>query len=368
MRDVQADPRRRAHANLLRIATRMFQVFSMPGFASLYTSCCVLLLLVASATNAAVPDAATVAAAEKKFAETLANEHGLSEADVLATLAGAHYQQSVIDAISRPAESKPWKDYRPIFVTDRRIADGAAFYRANAALLKKTETDFGVPAELIVTILGVETNYGRVTGRYRVLDALTTLAFYYPPRQDFFRGELAQLFTLRSPSFPYAPNELMGSYAGALGWGQFMPTSIARFARDGDSDGKVDLWNSLPDIFASVANYFVAHGWQKGGPVALRARVAAEPRAVTPASLEPVYPLQQLAEWGYAIDTKADPMTPASLITLEGADGPEIWITFENFYAISRYNKSPLYSLAVYQLSQAIAAEIATDTAAAPAP
>jgi membrane-bound lytic murein transglycosylase B len=128
------------------------------------------------------------------------------------------------------------------------------------------------------------------------------------------------------------------------------------------------LWNSLPDIFASVANYFVAHGWQKSGAVALRARVADGARPLTPSSLEPVYPLQQLAEWGYAIDTKADPMTPASLITLEGADGPEIWITFENFYAISRYNKSPLYSLAVYQLSQAIAAEIATDAAAAPAP
>ena len=325
-------------------------------------------MLVATATSAAVPDAATVAAAEKQFAQTLANDHGLNEADVLATLAGAHYQQSVIDAISRPAEAKPWKDYRPIFVTDRRIADGAAFYRANAALLKKTQTDFGVPAELIVTILGVETNYGRVTGRYRALDALTTLAFYYPPRQDFFRSELAQLFTLRSPSFPYAPDELMGSYAGALGWGQFMPTSIARFARDGDADGKVDLWNSLPDIFASVANYFVAHGWQKGGPVALRARVADTARPLTPGSLEPVYPLQQLAEWGYAIDTKADPMTPANLIALEGADGPEIWITFENFYAITRYNKSPLYSLAVYQLSQAIAAEIATDAAAAPAP
>jgi membrane-bound lytic murein transglycosylase B len=356
------------HVNLARIATRVCQVFSMPGFASLYTLSCSLLCLVATAATAAVPDAATVAAAEKKFAESMANDHGLNEADVLATLAGAHYQQSVIDAISRPAESKPWKDYRPIFVTERRIADGAAFYRANAALLKKTETDFGVPAELIVTILGVETNYGRVTGRYRVLDALTTLAFYYPPRQDFFRAELAQLFTLRSARFPYAPDELMGSYAGALGWGQFMPTSVAKFARDGDGDGKVDLWNSLPDIFASVANYFVAHGWQKGGPVALRAQVAATARPVTPGSLEPVYPLQQLAEWGYSIDAKADPMTPASLITLEGAEGPEIWITFENFYAISRYNKSPLYSLAVYQLSQAIAAEIATDTAASQAP
>lgn len=351
----------------------------MRRFAVLYTLCAGATLAASATAANAPPDAATVAAAEQQFAQTLAHDHGLAAQDVLDTLAKARYQQSVIDAITRPAEAKPWKDYRPIFVTDRRIADGAAFYRANAALLKRTETDFGVPAELIVTILGVETNYGRVTGRYRVLDALTTLAFYYPPRQDFFRGELAQLFMLRSPSFPYAPDELMGSYAGAMGWGQFMPSSIARFARDGDGDGKVDLWNSLPDVCASVANYFVAHGWQKGGPVAMRASVAATARTITPAGLEPTYPLQQLAEWGYTLPAgpdpvkidpvksdpvkhdpaKLDPMTPATLITLEGADGPEIWITFENFYAISRYNKSPLYSLAVYQLSQAIAAEVA---------
>lgn len=339
----------------------------MSGFANFYTLCCGLLLTVAAA-HAAVPDAAAVAAAEQQFAQALARDHGLNQTDVLATLAKARYQQTIIDAITRPAEAKPWKDYRPIFVTERRITDGAAFYRANAALLKRTETEFGVPAELIVTILGVETNYGRVTGRYHVLDALTTLAFYYPPRQDFFRGELAQLFTLRSPSFPYAPEELMGSYAGAMGWGQFMPSSIAHFARDGDGDGKVDLWNSLPDVCASVANYFVAHGWQKSGPVALRASVAATARPLAPAGLEPVYPLQQLNEWGYTTEVKPDsikpdPMTPATLITLEGADGPEVWITFENFYAISRYNKSPLYSLAVYQLSQAIAAAMAESPA-----
>jgi membrane-bound lytic murein transglycosylase B len=148
----------------------------------------------------------------------------------------------------------------------------------------------------------------------------------------------------------------MGSYAGAMGWGQFMPSSIAKFARDDDGDGKVDLWNSTADICASVANYFVAHGWQKGGPVAVRAEVGADARALTPDGLVPVYSLQQLAESGYRSSEKLDPMTPATLITLDGEQGREVWITFENFYAISRYNRSPLYSLAVYQLSQAIAA------------
>ena len=122
---------------------------------------------------------------------------------------------------------------------------------------------------MIVAILGVETNYGHTPTRYRVLDALTTLAFYYPPRAEFFKSELAQLFLLKGANFPYDIDDLMGSYAGAMGWGQFMPSSIAQFARDGDGDGKIDLWNSLPDICQSVANYFVAHGWEKDGPIAL---------------------------------------------------------------------------------------------------
>jgi membrane-bound lytic murein transglycosylase B len=313
--------------------------------------------LAVSAARASAPDPDTLADAERQFADEVARQGGLDRDEVFTTVSKARYQQSVIDAISRPAEAKAWKDYRPIFVTQRRIDDGVAFLRANAALLKRIESEFGVPAPLVVTIIGVETNYGRITGRYRVLDSLATLAFAYPPRQEFFRGELKQLFLLHGSAFPYPIDSLMGSYAGAMGWGQFMPSSIANFARDYDHDGKVDLWNSLPDIGASVANYFAAHGWQKGGPVALPADVAADAHALTPAGLEPAYPLQQLAEWGYRTSEKLDPMTPATLIFLDGEQGREVWITFENFYVISRYNRSPLYSLAVYQLSQAIAAD-----------
>lgn len=312
----------------------------------------------ASATGQ--PAAADIQAAERQFAKELADKHGVDANAVLAVLAKAHYQQSVIDTMSHPAESKPWKEYRPIFVTERRISDGAAFYRGHADVLKRVEAETGVPAELIVTIIGVETNYGRNAGHYHVIDALTTLAFYYPPRQDFFRSELGQLFLLRGPSFPYAPEDLMGSYAGAMGWGQFMPSSIAQFARDGDGDGKIDLWNSVPDICASVANYFVAHGWEKGGQIALPATVAEGGRKIEPSGSTPVYPLQQLADWGYTTTQKLDPMTPATLVELDGANGPEVWITFENFYSITRYNRSPLYSLAVFQLSQAIAAAVAT--------
>jgi membrane-bound lytic murein transglycosylase B len=327
----------------------------MPGFTRLKALGATAALAFACAASAQ-PDPAQFDALAQTFAAELADGSGLKREDILATLAQARYQQSIIDAISRPAEAKPWRDYRPIFVTERRTADGVAFLQANRALLRRIQDETGVPAALIVSILGVETNYGRQTGRYRVLDALATLAFAYPPRQEFFRSELKQLFLLQGPSFPYPLGEITGSYAGAMGWGQFMPSSIARFARDEDADGKVDLWNSLPDICASVANYFVAFGWQKGGAVAVRAAVAPNARAITPAGLEPVYPLQQLAEWGYEPADKHDPMTPATLITLDGVDGRETWITFENFYAISRYNRSPLYSLAVYQLSQAIAA------------
>jgi membrane-bound lytic murein transglycosylase B len=343
---------------VLRLApSRRLRQFSMQKLAFFTFGICIFVNAAAQpAAKAPLPDPEVIVAAEQKFADELAARSGLKATDIMATLAKAKYQQSVIDTMTRPAESKPWKDYRPIFVNDRRINDGIAFYRDNRELLERVETSFGVPAPVIVAILGVETNYGHTPTRYRVLDALTTLAFYYPPRADFFKSELAQLFLLHSASFPYDIDELMGSYAGAMGWGQFMPSSIAQFARDGDGDGKIDLWNSLPDVCQSVANYFVAHGWEKDGPIALRATVAQNARKIEPAGLAPVYPLQQLQEWGYTIAEKLDPMRPATLLELEGANGPEYWIVFENFYVISRYNKSPLYSLATLQLSQAIEA------------
>jgi len=330
---------------------------------------CVCLALVSFAAHARAydpPTPAQVTAAQKQFAADLARDTDLSAADVLATLAKAHYQQSIIDAISRPAESKTWREYRPIFLTTLRIEGGAAFYRLNETLLKRVERETGVPATLVTAIIGVETAYGRISGRYKVLDALTTLAFYYPPRADFFRSELRQLFLLHGSNFPTPIENLMGSYAGAMGWGQFMPSSVAKFARDEDGDGVIDLWNSVPDIVASVANYFVGNGWQTGGPVAVRAKVSANARAVTPENLKPAYSLQQLAEWGYVPTTKVNvgSDTLATLVKLEGEDGPEVWIAFQNFYAISRYNRSPLYSLAVYQLSEEIAAQVGDKPAA----
>lgn len=314
----------------------------------------------ASAASVASPRPIEATAEQRAFAAEVAKEGGPEEAAVLATLAGAKTQQSILDAIARPAEkTREWKDYRPIFVTDKRVVDGIAFHRANRELLDRVGAEYGVPPEVIVAIIGVETSYGKITGKYRVLDALSTLAFNYPPRAKFFRGELKQLFLLGDQHLAYPIDELKGSYAGAMGWGQFMPTSIAQWAKDEDGDGRIDLWNSLPDITASVANYFAAHGWQKDQQVTVRAQPAGDAQALTPANSEPAYTLQQLEAWGYAPLERVEAETPSTLLKLEGERGPEFWLTFKNFYVITRYNRSPLYSMAVWQLAQEIAAGVA---------
>ena len=313
------------------------------------------------AAAADAPSDADVAAAQREFAAEVAREGGPSERDVLATLSGAKVQQSFLDAIARPAEAtKPWSAYAPIFLTDKRIDDGVAFYRANRELLDRVGAQYGVAPEVIVAIIGVETSYGQNAGKYRVLDALATLAFRYPPRAKFFRGELKQLFLLGDHHLAYPLDQLRGSYAGAMGWGQFMPTSIAKWAVDGDGDGRIDLWSSLPDITASVANYFAEHGWQQGGPVAVRAQPAADARVLPDPGLDPVYPVQQMEAWGYAPIERVDADTPSTLLKLDGDLGPEYWLVFGNFRAITRYNKSPLYAMAVFHLAQSIARGAAT--------
>ncbi|HEY6984724.1 MAG TPA: lytic murein transglycosylase B [Rhodanobacteraceae bacterium] len=292
---------------------------------------------------------------QRAFAAEVAKDGGPPEKVVLATLAGTKVQQSILDAMAKPAEAKPWKEYEPIFLTDKRVDDGVAFYRANRELLERIGKEYGVPPEIVVAIIGIETNYGRITGKYRVVDALSTLAFHYPPRAAFFRGELKQLFLLGDRHLAYPIDELRGSYAGAMGWSQFMPTSIAQWAKDEDGDGRIDLWNSLPDITASVANYFAAHGWQAGQPVTVRAQPASDAHELHPETSEPVYPVQQMEAWGYAPLSHVEADLASTLLVLEGDRGPEYWLTFTNFYVITRYNKSPLYSMAVWQLAQQIA-------------
>ncbi|MBN8727988.1 MAG: lytic murein transglycosylase B [Xanthomonadales bacterium] len=326
--------------------------------ALLRAACAPLLLLAGGLFAAGLGSAAAAATGpdERAFAAEVAAEGGPPEAEVLAILAGAKVQQSILDAIARPAEkTREWKDYRPIFITERRIDDGVGFYRANRVLLDRVGTKYGVAPEAIASIIGVETSYGRITGSYRVLDALVTLAFHYPPRAPFFRGELKQLFLLGDKHLAYPIDELKGSYAGAMGWGQFMPTSIAKWAVDEDGDGRIDLWTSLPDITASVANYLAAHGWEHGQPVTVRAQAAADARPLEVQGYEPVHTVQQMEAWGYAPVERASAERPATLLALEGERGREHWLTFRNFFVITRYNRSPMYAMAVWQLAEEIA-------------
>ena len=314
-----------------------------------------LFFLLCAAFSAAPAAAVEGPSAQERaaFVRETAAEFKLDAAAIEATLAQAQYQQSIIDAITRPAEAKPWKAYRPIFMTPQRIADGRAFLAQHRDALAKVEAETGVPAEMIVAIIGVETSYGRITGNHRVLDALYTLAFHYPKRAPFFRSELANVFALaQEEKLDLAA--IKGSYAGAMGYGQFMPSSYRHYAKDGDGDGRRDLFGNLPDVFASVANYFVAHGWTRDEPVAVPAARREGAVPFKPETLEAKYSLLELADKGYRPRVAAGHALPATLLTLEGDAGEEHWIAFKNFYVISRYNRSPLYSLAVYQLSQAL--------------
>ena len=320
---------------------------------------------------AAPPSTATAAPDEAAFVRALVAAHpGLDAGRVTALLQQATLQPSILAAMARPAEARPWRDYRPIFVNAQRIDAGVAFYREHRELIDATAARYGVPPAILVALLGVETSYGRITGRYRVLDALVTLGFHYSPREVFFQKELATLLTLPPDRLPAPVADLRGSYAGAMGWCQFMPSSLARYGVDADGDGRVDLWNSLPDILASIANYLAAHGWQAGQPVSVPAWAAAGAAPLAAgmawAGKPPVQPLQAFEALGYAPTARVDPALPAALLDLQGADGPEWRFVFPDFYVLTRYNTSPLYALAVSELADAIAAQADVGAAATP--
>ncbi|NII09659.1 lytic murein transglycosylase B [Oleiagrimonas sp. C23AA] len=298
---------------------------------------------------------------EAALVREVAADTGKDPAKLTALLDGASKQQSILDAISRPAEGKDWAQYRPIFLTDKRINAGIAFYREHQAELERIGREYGVDPYYVVAIIGVETFYGRITGHYRVIDALSTLAFYYPPRATFFRKELKTLLELPDNKLAGPIDTLTGSYAGAQGWGQFMPSSIKAYAVDEDHDGHINLHGgSMPDLFASVANYFRAHGWQPGAPVAGRVQADAGAHPFTAKDSKPVEPLEQFEAWGYAPFKHFGPGRMSTLLTLKGSDGPERWLTFQNFYVITRYNRSPKYAMAVHQLADAIRAGVST--------
>lgn len=299
--------------------------------------------------------------AVRQFAHELAERENLDEGAILGSLGHAQYLPSVIKAILPPASptTKSWQRYRSRYLEPVRLKSGAAFWKDNAATLARAEAEFGVPQEMIVAIIGVETLYGRDMGRYQTLSALTTLAFDYPPRAELFRRELGELFILaRDQKIPV--ERYQGSYAGALGLPQFLPSSVRRFAVDYDGNGQIDLSGSATDAIGSVASFFHNHGWIAGGPVAVPAKVADPQRALAliEAGIEPKFLPDELAKFGVTADTPEAPAQAATLIALvtPGA-ATEYWLGYNNFYVITRYNRSSFYAMAVYQLATALALE-----------
>ncbi|MEO1036120.1 MAG: lytic murein transglycosylase B [Pseudomonadota bacterium] len=294
----------------------------------------------------------------RAFIDRVAETHQVERQIVADWLAAAELQPRIIAAISKPAERvRPWHEYREIFLTPERIKAGVEFWNEHAATLAAAEEAYGVPAEIIVGIIGVETYYGRIVGSYRVRDALATLAFDYPPRSRFFTAELEAYFLL-SRAEGWSVDEVRGSYAGAMGRGQFIPTSYREYAVDFDKDGRRDLFNSWPDAIGSVANYLRRHRWRADKPTLSRASIV-KPFTIYPPKkneLKLNSTLGELRSGGVRTTSKAPDAEPATLIRLDGKGRNEYWVGMHNFYVITRYNRSVMYALAVWQLGDAIAA------------
>ncbi len=285
-----------------------------------------------------------------EFIDEMVAKHQFKRNELVNVFQHAELQQAVIDAINSPATAKPWIDYRAIFVNDNNIREGLVFWRKHGRTLHRAERKYGVPQSIIVALLGVETHFGQRTGKFRTLDALTTLAFDYPRRADFFRNELEQ-YLLLSRDQDLDLMEVYGSYAGALGIPQFMPSSYLKYAVDFDHDGKLDLLRDPIDAIGSVANYFRQYGWARGKPVTARVTVSEdeclgslqEPRTVAAWKSAGVKPEKKIA----AADS-------ARLMDFTVGEGKDFWLAFNNFDVITRYNNSDFYAMSVYQLSEAL--------------
>jgi membrane-bound lytic murein transglycosylase B len=308
----------------------------------------------------------------RAFIDELVREQGFSRQALVRWFRDVRYQPKIVDAMQRPLVAPPaWFEYAPQFLSPARIDGGVAFWREHAGALARAEAEFGVPPEIVVAIIGVETFYGRNVGGYRVIDALTTLAFDYPRRGAFFRGELRD-FLLLARDEQFSPLVPKGSFAGAFGVPQFMPGSVRRYALDYDGDGHIDLWHSADDAIGSIANYLARHDWLRGQPVWSKALIAPSQRDATLQKLDGgLSERRPLAAWnadGVAAERLPDPMSPepVGLLALEeppdadadgnGGDAQSVWVVFPNFYVITRYNKSRLYAAAVTSLGEAIRA------------
>jgi membrane-bound lytic murein transglycosylase B len=290
------------------------------------------------------------------FIGEMVNRHGFEQAELESTLRRAQFQPAIIKAISQPATSKPWYQFRPLLVSQQRVANGVAFWNSHAATLERARREFGIPEEIVAAVIGVETNYGVQSGRHRILDALATLAFNYPRRAGFFRAELEQ-YLLLSREQGMDVFSVRGSYAGAIGIPQFMPSSYRRYAIDFDSDGKADLSGSAADAIGSVANYLKSYGWEAGQIAVVPALVNGNGyREALFAGVKPFHTLSELRGLGAIPSGELPGNLPATLIELENVGGNEYWLAFNNFFVITRYNRSVNYAMSVLQLADEIRA------------
>ena len=291
----------------------------------------------------------------KVLVEEMVKEHGFDRAVLIDLFRGAEKKDKILEAIARPAEKTlEWAQYRKIFLTEDRIEQGKKFLETYAEPLARAEKTMGVPKEIITAIIGVETRYGKHKGSYRVLDALSTLAFDYPPRSSFFTSELKQALLLaREQGFDM--REMKGSYAGAMGYGQFIASSYRHYAIDFDADNIVDILDNPIDAIGSVANYFVKHKWLAGQPVAFpltEDKLGKNFESLIHSNLKPAHRLQELNSQGVTLPKGLDMNAMAKIQQLEGEQGTEYWLTLDNFYVITRYNHSHLYAMAVFHLAK----------------
>lgn len=295
----------------------------------------------------------------KDFIDFMNKVHGFDKAYLSRLFSVIRPNPTVLCAIrptAVPEQQRSWQRYRERFVNSRRTEGGMRFWHENEVVLQRAEAIYGVPAEFIVAIIGVETEYGRNMGSFKVLEALASLAFYYPPRAEFFRSELEQ-FMLMARENNFNPLTVKGSYAGAIGIPQFMPGSQRRFAVDFDGDDRINLRHSVSDAIGSVGHFLQQHGWQTGEPIAVPAHV--EPGTSVTFGIKPETTLQELAEQGVIVS--GAPQRLAALVDLVTPDVPtEYWAGFENFYVITRYNRSSFYAMSVFQLAEVLRVQRST--------
>jgi membrane-bound lytic murein transglycosylase B len=305
----------------------------------------------------------------KDFIDHMADTYSFKKRALRHLLRSAESQPAILDAMAKPAEkAKLWYEYRAIFLTERRIREGTEFWLAHRQALDEASVRSGVAPEYLAAILGVETFYGRQTGSYRVLDALATLSFGYPAREKFFRDELEQFLLLTRDS-GLDPMTIKGSYAGAMGAPQFMPSNYRRYAVDAAGDGRIDLWGNWPDVCASVGNYLKQHGWNSGEPVLSEATV--EPGKAADLDGRKLLlsdSVASLAAKGVTFESSLPEDAPALLIAADEADGVHWRVGYNNFLVITRYNHSALYAMAVYELAAAVKQRILLNDAAQFAP